>query len=234
VRQRQIGQLQCRSSLNALILFYFFQYLELQFHADTGYGREEIEDKSEAAECVCTGRPPELCQMAHTRRSPQRMRMQILTRFALGCGLGGFGNVHCADFDHYTAGGVIAETVCWRSATLQLRRLRRQVVPSAQIRNAPLDRQQCRHDRDRRGPSSALKPELTRLQIGIRSEPCLPIRLRVFRQFLDIAQSSSVAGFCSRLKSMQRAKKHTDSRTPVRSFPSKQRAKRKHCVKGSS
>jgi hypothetical protein len=47
--------------------------------------------------------------------------------------LGGFGNVHRADFHHYTAGGVVVEAVCWRSAALQLRRPRRDVVPSAQV-----------------------------------------------------------------------------------------------------
>jgi hypothetical protein len=38
------------------------------------------------------------------------------------------------------------------------------------------------------GPFSAVMLELTRLRIGIRSEACSPIRLRVFQQPLDVAQ----------------------------------------------
>jgi hypothetical protein len=46
-------------------------------------------------------------------------------------------------------------------------------------------------------PSSPLTLELTRLRIGIRSEPCLPIRLCVFRQLLDVAYQESIPLFAA-------------------------------------
>ena len=45
------------------------------------------------------------------------------------------------------------------------------------------------------GPFSAVIQELTRLRIGIRSEPCFTKGARVFRHQLDVAPSSLVAGF---------------------------------------
>jgi hypothetical protein len=58
--------------------------------------------------------------------------MQILTRLALGMWLGRFDNVHCANFHHYAAGGVVVKAIRWRSAALQLRGLGSHVISSAQ------------------------------------------------------------------------------------------------------
>ena len=60
---------------------------------------------------------------------------------------------------------------------------------------APHDRQQCRGTSAIAvGPFSAMMQELTRLRIGIRSEPCLPIRLRVFRHLFRCRPAFSGCG----------------------------------------
>src|ERR1700693_5033536 len=74
-----------------------FQYLQWLPKAQLKRGsRERVLSPS-----VCTGGPPELSQMAHTRRFAAAGENVDSHRLRLGIRLGGLGNVHRADFHRY-------------------------------------------------------------------------------------------------------------------------------------